>query len=163
MMIQGNFSNLEILKIAMSMEEEGMKFYTNGAKHTSGKLRDFLLHAAGQEKMHNEKFAQLYDDILAKKNDFNDEYLFEPDVTAYFRALVENQIFSTKPQAEDAFKDLKTAAAHAVKTEELTVDLYTKMHEGAKYSEVKEVLAALIEEEKMHVEYFKKILEETYR
>ncbi|WP_242965162.1 ferritin family protein [Petroclostridium xylanilyticum] len=159
-MIYGNFNDLEIIKIAISMEEEGMNFYTSGAKYTSGKLRDFLLHAAGQEMAHKEKFTRLYNEFLEKKNGFNDEYLFEPDVAAYLKSMVENQVFSKKPKTDDAFKDLKTAVADAVQAEETTAALYTQMYEGAKYQEVKNVLAILIEEEKEHAKYFKGILEE---
>jgi rubrerythrin len=35
------FNGLEMLKIAILMEEEGRDFYTNGAKYTTGKLKDF--------------------------------------------------------------------------------------------------------------------------
>ncbi|MGE4283769.1 MAG: ferritin family protein [Clostridia bacterium] len=160
MIEQGDFSDLEMFKIAISLEEEGMRFYSNGVKYTSGKLRDFLLHAAGQEMAHKEMFSKLYSDLMRNRRSIEDEYLFEPDVAAYLKSLVENQIFSSSPKPEDAFKDLKTAAAEAVKAEEATVLLYTKMYEGTKQENMKEALAVLVDEEKAHVEYFKNLLKE---
>ncbi len=159
MIVNGNFNALEILKIAISMEEEGMQFYANGAKYTDGKLKDFLLHAAVQERQHKERFQKLYNDFLEKKDRFNDDYLFDPDVSAYLKSLAENEVFQKKPQKEDAFTDVRSAAQQAVEAEETTVALYTRMYEGAQYEEMKEMLAALIEEEKAHVEYFKGLLE----
>lgn len=159
MMIQGNFNGLEVLKIAMSIEDEGIKFYTDGAKHTSGKLKDFLLHAAGQEMQHKEKFQKLYNKLLEKKGTFDDEYLFDEQVAAYLKSLAENQIFVESPD-EDAFQDLKTAAQRAVEAEETTVELYTRMYNGAGYEDMKDILAELIQEEKEHVQYFKLLLEE---
>jgi rubrerythrin len=142
------------------MEEEGIEFYSNGVKHTTGKLKDFLLHAAGQERAHKEQFSKLYNDLIKDRKSIEDDYLFEPDVVAYLKSLVENQVFRKSPKPEDAFKDLKVAAAHAVKAEETTVELYTKMYNGAKYDEIKKILSVLIEEEKAHVKYFKQLLEE---
>ncbi len=158
-MIEGNFSGLEVIKMAISMEEEGFTYYTNGAKHTNGELKDFLLQAAAQEKNHKEKFLTLYNNLAEKKETTEEDYLFDPDVSAYLKALVENQVFDKKAQLEDAFKDIKIAATNALKAEETTVALYSKMVEGAKYDDMREMLSILIEEEKAHALYFKKILE----
>ena len=153
------FNGLEMLKIAILMEEEGKAFYTNGAKYTTGKTRDFLLATAGQELIHKEKFTKLYNDLSSKK-DVDYDYLFDAEVTAYLRALIENKVFDNKEQPEDAFKNLKSALEYAVKSETLTVEVYTKMYEGITKVEVKEVLYTLIEEEKTHIDYFKKLLNE---
>ncbi len=157
-MIEGNFSGLEIIKMAISMEEEGMAYYTNGAKYTDSELKDFLLQAAAQEKIHKEKFLTLYNNLAEKKENMEEDYLFDSDVSAYLKALVENQVFDKKAQPEDAFKDIKSAAANALKAEETTVALYSKMLEGAKYNDMKEMLSILIAEEKAHVLYFENIL-----
>jgi rubrerythrin len=153
------FNGLEILKIAILMEEEGYSFYTNGAKYTTGKTKDFLLATAGQEFLHKEQFTKLYNDLLENK-DINYDYLFDSEVTAYLKALVDNKVFNKKEPTEDAFKDLKSALEYAVKSEKLTVEVYTKMYEGITNSEVKKVLYNLIEQEKAHIDYFSKLLNE---
>ncbi len=158
-MASDTFSELEILKIAILMEDEGASFYTNGAKHTTGKIKDFLLFAAGQEFVHKEKFTKLYNYLLDKSEEGND-YLFDSDVTAYLKALIENSVFDKRLNAEDAFKDLPSALEYALKSEKLTVEVYTKLYEGIRNSEAKEVLSALIKEEKSHIDYFTELIEE---
>jgi rubrerythrin len=155
--MSNTFNGLEILKIAILMEEEGRNFYTNGAKYTTGKIQDFLLAAAGQEFLHKEQFSKLYDDLSSKK-DVSYEYLFDAEVTAYLKALIEDKVFDKKEVAEDAFKDLKSAVEYALKSEKLTVEVYTKMYEGIAQGEVKDVLYKLIDEEKTHIDYFSKLL-----
>lgn len=157
--MSNTFNGLEILKIAILMEEEGRSFYTNGAKYTSGKIKDFLLAAAGQEFLHKEQFSKLYDD-LSSKNDINYEYLFDAEVTAYLKALIEDKVFDKKEVSEDAFKDLKSAVEYALKSEKLTVEVYTKMYQGVTEGNVKNVLHKLIDEEKAHADYFSKLLNE---
>lgn len=158
-MSSNTFNGLEMLKIAILMEEEGRNFYTNGAKYATGKIKDFLLVAAGQEFIHKEQFSKLYDD-LSKRSDVNFEYLFDPEVTAYLKALIEDKVFDKKEQPEDTFKDLKFAIDYAIKSEKLTVEVYTKMYDGITEGEVKDLLHKLIEEEKAHVDYFTKLLNE---
>lgn len=151
------FNGLEMFKIAILMEEEGMAFYSNGAKHTTGKLKDFLTATAGQEFLHREKFLTLYNN-LADKKDENYDYLFDEEVTAYLRSLIENKVFDKKTPPEDAFKNLKDSISYAIKSEQLTVEVYTKMYEGVKEGEVKDLLQELIAEEKSHIDEFSKLL-----
>lgn len=153
------FDGLEMLKIAILMEEEGRSFYTNGAKYTTGKIKDFLLATAGQEFIHKEQFSKLYND-LSNKKDVSYEYLFDTEVTAYLKALIEDRVFDKKEQPEDAFKDLQAAIEYAIKSEKLTVEVYTKMYKGITTGEVKDVLGKLIDEEKAHIDYFTKLLKE---
>lgn len=151
------FNGLEMLKIAILMEEEGRDFYTNGARYTTGKLKEFLLAAAGQEFLHKEKFSALYDKLSGEKDE-NYEYLFDEEVNSYLKSLIDNKVFDKKAPAEDAFKDLKSGIEYAVASEKLTVEVYKKMYEGVTNSEVKELLGVLIEEEESHVEEFSKLL-----
>lgn len=155
-MSMNTFSSLEMLKIAMLMEEEGFKFYRNGAKNTSGEVKDFLTIAAAQESAHKEYFSKLYDQIANEKGEY-DEYLFEPEVTSYLRAIIENQVFD-KNENLDAFKDFKSAVEQSVKAEELTVDVYKKMYAGIKEPKTKALMEKIIDEEVSHATYFKSLL-----
>lgn len=159
-MLQANFNDLEVLKMAMSMEDEGMEFYNNLAEKAQGEVRDFLLHAAAQEKVHKETFLKLYNELTAKLGNIDDIYLFEEETSAYLRSLIENEVFDKRNNSEKDNLDLKASIDSAVKAESKTVALYTKMYEGSKYDEVKEVLKVLIEEEKDHVKYFSKFYEQ---
>ncbi|MBA5851504.1 ferritin family protein [Clostridium sp. cel8] len=158
-MPQNNFNSCEMLKIALIMEDEGYKFYTNGARHTKGKIKEFLKSAAGQEFIHREKFQKLFDEA-SKKIDTEPDYLFDEEVTAYLKDLIENKVFDQKEQPDDAFCDLKTAIEHAIETEKLTVDVYSHMYKGVSEKDVKDTLEVILEEEKSHVEYFSNLLDE---
>lgn len=152
-----NFNVSEMLKVAILMEDEGYNFYTNGAKYTTGKTKKFLISAAGQEFIHKEKFQKLFDKA-SKSNNY--DYLFDDEVTGYLKNLIENKVFNQKKQPENAFADLKTAIEHALKTEELTVEVYSQLYKGISKDEVKDMLSIIIEEEKGHAAYFSKLLKE---
>lgn len=158
-MTKNTFTGLEMFKIAILMEEEGYSFYINGAKHTTGKTKEFLLVAAGQEFIHKEKFNKLFNELIANK-EADLEYLFDPLVTEYLRNLIENQAFNKEEKTRNAFTNLKTAITHALKSEELTIDIYTKMYEKSSQNDVLEMLSVIIEEEKTHAAYFSKLLAE---
>ncbi|HBD65280.1 MAG TPA: rubrerythrin family protein [Clostridiales bacterium] len=158
-MSNNTFSGLEMLKIAMLMEEEGYNLYKTGAENTSGKTKEFLLAASGQEFHHKEKFAKLYNELAASKED-ESEYLYDDQVSGYLRAMIENQVFNKNEDLTDAFKDLKSAAKKSLETEELTVKVYTEMYKGVTGEAEKEIMARIIEEEKQHVEYFRNLLGE---
>lgn len=153
-----SFSCLEMLKIAIVMEEEGYNFYKNGIGNTDGDVREFLLNAAEQELMHKEKFENLYDEMSAGKED-ESEYLFDVEVTKYLSGLIENQVYDKKADCKEAFKDLKSAVTSSLNTEELTVKVYTELYKGIKHEDGKEMMNNIIDEENQHVAYFKNLLE----
>ena len=158
-MTNTTFSGLEMLKISILMEEEGYDFYINGAKHTTGKIKDFLLVAAGQEFIHKEKFTKLFTD-LSTGNEMDSTYLFDIEVTKYLKNLIENQVFNKKEQPSDAFKDLKAALTYSIKTEELTISIYTQMYEKVSQNDISGILFTILEEEKSHAAYFSKLFKE---
>jgi rubrerythrin len=101
----------------------------------------------------------MYSD-LSNRNEVDYNYLFDDETSLYLRAMIENKVFDKVEQPEVVSGDLKAALEYAIKSEKLTVDVYTRMYSGINNNEVKEVLAQLIEEEKSHVEYFEKLLAE---
>lgn len=158
-MINNTFTGIEMFKIAILMEDEGYNFYINGANHTTGKTKEFLLVAAGQEFIHKEKFTKLFNELIANKKD-DSEYLFDVVVTKYLSNLIENQAFNKEEKPRDAFTNLKTAITHALKSEEITINIYTQMYEKSSHNDVSEMLSVIIEEEKEHASYFSKLLSE---
>ena len=158
-MINNTFSGLEMFKIAMLMEEEGYNFYKNGANYTSGKTKEFLLAAAGQEFIHKEKFTKLFNELSVNK-EVDSEYIFDVVVTKYLRNLIENQVFDKTEKPKDSFTDLKAALTYSVKAEKLTINIYTQMYERVPKNDFSEILSIIIEEEKAHEAYFSKLLQE---
>lgn len=154
--MSNTFSGLEMLKIAILMEEEGAGFYQKGAENTSGDIRQFLLEAAVEELSHKDKFVKLYND-MSSSNEGEAEYLFDEEVTKYLGALTENQVFN-KNDNNDAFSDLHTAVKSSLDKEVLTVKIYTELYKGVKDEAAKEVMNKIIDDEKQHVLYFENLL-----
>jgi len=158
-MINNTFSGLEMYKVAILMEEEGYDFYSNGINYTTGKTKEFLLAAAGQEFIHKERFTKLFNELTTNKQT-DSEYLFDIVVTKYLRNLIENQVFNKNDKPRDAFKDLKSALTYSLNAENLTISVYTQLYERASQKEVSEILSVILQEEKAHAAYFSKLLEE---
>lgn len=158
-MSANTFSHLEMLRIAILMEEEGRNFYTNCADLAIGKVKEFFVNASGQEFLHKVKFSDMYNELL-EKNDEGSEYLFDADVTVYLRDFIENSVFDKKEKPNEIVKDLKSAAEYALKAEKLTVQVYEKLFENTVNPEIKVILNGIIDEEKEHVEYFSKLLKD---
>ncbi len=154
-----SFSGLEMLKIAILMEDEGYKFYKNGANNTSGKLKEFLLSAEKQEFLHKEKFTKLYKELEAK-DEATAEYLYDDEVSNYLKSIIENQVYKKEEEYKNAFVDLKTAVKNAYDTEVRTVEIYTELYKGITDEEAKKIMAVIIDEEKDHVAYFEKLMNE---
>ena len=158
-MSNNTFSRLEMIRIAILMEEEGYAFYKNGANYTSGKIKDFLVFAAGQEFIHKEKFTKLFND-LSKEENYNSDYLFDSETALYLKDLIENKVFNKLDQPIDIFKDLKTSIQYALKSEELAIIVYKEMYEKTPDKDAREIFADILKEEKTHAEYFSKLLKE---
>ncbi|WP_291636902.1 ferritin family protein [Clostridium sp.] len=158
-MTDNTFSGIEMLKIAMQMEDEGYNFYMDGASHAQGKTKEFLLLTAGQEFVHREKFKKLFDELRNNK-EIDSEYIFNPDVTKYLSNLIENQVFNKEEKPRDAFTDLKSTLTYALKMEELAIVVYTKMYENISEKEATTIVFSILEEEKAHAAYFSKLLQE---
>ena len=158
-MINNTFSGLEMFKVAILMEEEGYDFYSNGINYTTGKTKEFLLAAAGQEFIHKERFTKLFNELTTNKQT-DSEYLFDIVVTKYLRNLIENQVFNKNDKPRDAFKDLKSALTYSLNAENLTISVYTQMYERVSQNNVTEILHNIIEEEKSHAIYFTKLLQD---
>lgn len=152
-----SFSELEMLKIAILMEDEGYKFYKNGANNTKGDLREFLIVAGKQELIHKQKFDKMYKDIESK-DEAMAEYLYDDAVSGYLKSLIENQVFKKEEEYKDAFVDMKTAVKNSYDMEVRTIEVYIKLFEGIQDEESKKIMDEIINEEREHADYFKKLL-----
>src|SRR5690554_7024397 len=81
--IQKLFNDLEALEIAIAIEERGEAFYRAAAKRLKEKeSKEMLIRLADEEQDHAETFRLLYEQALDKKLDFDDDYIFDPEVSA---------------------------------------------------------------------------------
>lgn len=143
------FSVLEVLKIAISLEEDGVKFYNEFAEKAEGETKEILLKLAKDEEQHTSVFQAMYN----KLEDVNkiDDYLFSEEIDAFFHSYVKDVAFQNILKENST---VEQAISFAINTEKESIEYYEKLLEYA-HKDVKEVLERLIEEEKKH----KKILE----
>lgn len=153
------FNGLEMLQFAILMEEEGYNNYVHGANFTMGKIKKIFIFAARQEFIHKENFEKLSTELKTNLK-IDSEYTFDKEVNKYLTDLIKNRVFNKKEQIKGAYKDLKSALTHSLKNEMITVNIYTQMYEKVFQNDVSKILADIIEEEKIHVVYLTKLLEE---
>lgn len=142
--MEKNFSSLELLKFAISVEEEGVKFYTVHAEKAVGANKELLEKLANEEKQHAAVFQQIYDEFADNSHDF--DYLSDMDVEAIFNAYAKNEVFSRRSVDVENFEEVLKIAAQ---TEQVTVDYYSELLIHAKEPLIG-ILERLIAEEKEH-------------
>ncbi|NLK98493.1 MAG: ferritin family protein [Epulopiscium sp.] len=138
-----SYSYREILKLAISMEEEGIKFYEGLAQKTTGEIKEGLLSLADDEKRHKKIFVKWYKNSNEEQGD---DYLFEESVDLFFHNYAKNKGFERREAVPDS---LEEAIDLGIETEKITIEYYKSLLEHAK-SPVAEILKKLIAEEEGH-------------
>lgn len=137
------YSYKEILKLAISMEEEGIFFYEALAQRTKGEVKEGLLSLAEDEKRHKEVFLRWYQDTDKEQGE---DYLFEESVDLFFHNYAKSKGFEKRESVPDS---LEEAIDIGIETEKITIEYYKSLLEYMK-SPVVEVLKKLIAEEEGH-------------
>src|SRR5690554_6866217 len=102
-----NFNDLEALEISIKIEEKGERFYTEAASMLENdNIIEMLEELAEQERDHARTFRELYDEVAKVKENFDDSYLFDPDVSAYLRAMVETAVFPSDEKLGEILKEI---------------------------------------------------------
>jgi len=147
------FSVLELLEFAISIEEAGVKFYEQLATmDQSDTSKAFMLKLAGDEKEHAAVFRKIYDDVATEDNLY--EYLYDMDVKAVFADYAKHTAFS---RTVDSTQTVEDAIKVGAETEKITIQYYQKMLPYAK-PQLVSILNRLIEEESGHYEKLMKLL-----
>lgn len=154
-MQKSSFNDLEAIEIAINIEKRGERFYTMALQHVSdAAAREMLAGLAEQEREHAATFQDIYNELLAKKNGFDDIYIYDPEVSAYFRTMVESAIFPTDEVQDEIMKKAEGIAdimALGIQAEKEAILYYTEMVIHSKLVDAKEAFRRLIKEEKKHL------------
>lgn len=150
------FNDLEALRIAINIEKRGERFYRLAAQKMEGDsdIVDVLEDLAEQEKDHANTFQQIYNDFIQKKDDFDDLYLYEPEVDAYLRAMVETSVFPTDQEQNDILETIQSiddVIYLGIQAEKDSILFYTEMIIHSKLPEAKAAFRKLLKEEKKHL------------
>lgn len=150
-----SFSILEAVEVAITMEQEGIRFYTLAGERTADpemkKLFAFLLE---KEHEHVARFRRLFEDLAAKEGDPDAGlWLLDPEVSAYFRATVASAVFPEAGAAEKAIAGLHTPAdilRLGLRIERESIAFYRELLAHDPWPGAKELLGEVIAEERRH-------------
>lgn len=140
-----DFSILELLKFAISIEEEGVKFYNDLADMNDNEdAKAFMRQLANDELQHAAVFQKIYDEVATEENVY--EYLYDQDIDAVFSDYAKYAAFNRDVLEGSSLKEVIKVA---IETEQITIDYYDTMKKYAK-AKLLPILERLIEEETNH-------------
>jgi len=147
-----HFSPYEIAEMAISIEEEGVKFYTVLAESASSeKLKGIFSVLAKAEATHKEKFRE-----IANANREEDDTDYSIDISMLMHRHIEELKnlafkFSAKIDSE------KEALKMALDIERTAIKIYTDM-KSSFIAKFHGILSKIIDEENKHLEIVEKAL-----
>lgn len=150
--MEPSFTPLEIFSFAISLEEEGVKFYEKFAKIAKGETKELFLKLADDERQHAAYFTKLYKDAQAENETF--DYLFDEHVNDFFHAYAKSTGFN---RDEQEITTVLEAIVEGIRTEQITIDYYKNLLTFATDA-TKDALLRLIREEEDHLERLQKLL-----
>ncbi len=148
-----NFNDAEALKIAISIEEEGLEFYSilmksakdEGAKEIFSKL-------AFAEKEHLALFQKAYHEIISSAGQTQGCEDYTADL--YIKYVVDSGIFTQKGEARRLATEIKTdidALKIGIQAEKDSILYYSEAAKKTKHEGGKNAFEQLTNEEKKHL------------
>ncbi|PKM94570.1 MAG: hypothetical protein CVU84_10930 [Firmicutes bacterium HGW-Firmicutes-1] len=147
-----NATLYEVLQLAVHLEEEGQKFYEKYAQKAKGDIKETFERLALDEVKHGKYFQSLYHEAKEKPGL---DYLFEEEVTAYFKEYAVSAAFDRE---ETKVMSVEEAVAEAILTEKKSIDYYKYLDKYA-LTETKGMINTIIQEEEKHLAVLEKLLE----
>lgn len=152
------FSATEILKMAIRIEENGEKFYTDAAKGAeTAKVRELFEFLAEEEKNHSKFFRE-----LKKTADAEDDTHYGPfdpyieEASRYINAFADSHVFASSDYGDDdgviariADNELE-AVQFAIDMEKESLLFYHELVRAMREKD-KDTLDEIINEEKKHL------------
>ena len=158
-----NFSLLEAVEVALTMEEEGIRFYTLAEERTGEpEMKKFFVFLRDMEHKHIETFRRLYSGLAEREGTPDAElWLLDGAVATYFRAQVESTVFPTKGSAEAAVAGLHGVVdllGFALRVEKDSILFYQELLAHAPWPEAKELIEKVVAEERRHLVFVREKL-----
>jgi rubrerythrin len=151
------YSGLEIIEIAIRIEENGEEFYTAAAEmiKESPDIKGLFYDLAEKEITHIAIFQKMADKFEAESFEFNNE-----ESSDYIGHLADTHIFGRKDAGTELAKTVSTpqqALEIAFKFENDSVVFYEELLKRAS-ADAKKLIFQIIEEEKEHAAEIKKFM-----
>ena len=156
------FNELELLKMAKGVEEEGYRFYMEAAgRFQEENIQQMFQYLALEELEHIRVFEQLYDRV-AERREMKQEYLMEEEVFQYLKAISDTAIFNTKGLTYHRVMQVNTvkdALLIGIQAEKDAILFYETFLKNTKADITKKVLERLIKEEIKHLYHFNMLVQ----
>ena len=151
------YSGLEIIEIAVRIEENGQEFYTAAAEMIaeSNDVKGLFYDLAEKELTHIAMFQKLADKFEAETFEFNKD-----EASDYIGHLADSHIFGKKDAGAELAKTISTpqqALEVAYKFENDSVTFYEELLKRTE-TDSKKVILQIIEEEKEHAAEIKRFM-----
>ena len=151
--MNAQFNSLEILKMAISVEEDGEHFYEKCVEANSEpEVKRIFSKLAEQEREHRNYFKELLKEFDEADESISRDYLYEDLTGDYLKSIVDEQIFPKEEEAtDDIAAHLGDALDIGIKEEKNSILLYQELMKNEADEQTTAALKKLIEEEKSHL------------
>lgn len=151
--MNAQFNSLEILKMAISVEEDGEQFYEKCvAANSEPEVKRIFGKLAKQEREHRAYFKELLKEFDEADSSISRDYLYEDLTGDYLKSIVDEQVFPADEEVTDEIADdLADALDIGIKAEKNSILLYQELIKSEEDEQNIKALNELIEEEKEHL------------
>ena len=145
------FSAEEVLDMAIRIEENGERFYSDAARMSKkDNVRELLNSLAQEESKHKKYFAELKASVKKAPLSYDP---FTEDASLYVKALADSEVFTHPSEGRKFAKELKGEDAlldFAIEREKDSLLFYYEITKTIREKEGK-TIELIIEEEKSHL------------
>lgn len=151
-----DFNPVEVFRIAVKMEENGIAFYKKAASFTKDEMmRGIFEDLAEMEENHRQFFAHM-------ERAFHPQgFMDAEEIAQYLARHFDSGIFKSDPAAQigNTINTLKDIFTFALDREVDSVEYYTLLRDKAKEEDTRKVLTRIISEEEGHVRTIREYLQ----
>lgn len=147
-----HFTGKEVLDMALRIEENGLRYYTDaGTASKSKDLKELFLALASEEGQHIKVFTD-FKKLLTDEPEasFDDE---AEEASQYLKAIADTEVFTNPHKGSDLAKKVKNekdAVSLAIDMEKDSLLFYYELQKMIREKD-KKIVENLIEQEKSHV------------
>lgn len=156
------FNELELLRMAKGVEEEGYRFYMKAAERFQEEnIKQMFQYLALEEAEHIRVFEQLHGRVAERLGN-SEEYVMEEEVMQYLKAISDTAVFNTKGityYKVEQVNTVKDALMIGIQAEKDSILFYETFLANTKTDMTRKVLARLIKEEIKHLHHFKVLVQ----
>lgn len=152
------YNPTELLQFAVSIEQNGERFYRKAKEMTENEEVRKLFHWLALEEV---KHDRVFSKVLERTETFESMEQFPEQYFEYLRAFVDNVVFTPERMDEiaSAIRDSRTAIEFAMQREKDTILFYFELREHVVEAD-RYMVEQIIREERIHYSKLSRLLEQ---